>query len=859
MLMNLKHGVLRNFVYSPKTGFPKSIQFKNAFLVSLGLGFSGYMYGQNIGINTSGSNPDASAMLDIDAANKGLLIPRIALTGTSDATTIPTPANSLLVYNTSSTGGVTPGFYYNSGTSGAPVWTKLSTGATGPAGPTGPAGATGATGATGPAGPTGLLGNGTAAGNTTYWDGSAWVLSSANIYNNGGNVGIGVAPASEKLHVTSNIRADGSVMWGNSQTRTETRDDAGSQGTRSGYYETSVPAPAANWPVGATSWWHLLDVRHSNTGNNYAMQIAGSFFDQNLYFRKTNGSAATAWSRILTTADNTGFIQNQNAAAQTTANFWISGNGIVDGSIGIGGSSLTYKLNITGTGNVFGVDNSSSFASKNAAAAYETYLWPRWSDNVMYMNYGSSGLNLRDNGSSTAMFIDASRNVGIPTPTGYKLTVGGDLYVNGGWARVAGAQGIYWETYGGGWQMTDATWMRSYNTKAILATGGLAGYGNSVFGTTFTISPRLYANYDNIGGGGLMISDDGGIGDFNDAWLTLCSSQGLKIRHNTSASDILYLDMTNLGGTLADRYVNPSTNNYGYLGISGRGWYRMYSYGYNNPSRRELKRDIHPVEDNLADFVMADLEKMRPSFYKYKIEEDELIEGKETKFRANMHLGLIVDETPDYIQDDAFGGVDIYAVATLGVLGAKVNHAEIDEIKQAIGFDKPKKTVQDFGSVNVSNTEAWIAFSPEFIAELNGVIPVITITPTSDATYFIAEKTAKGFKVKVDSKSANGLISLDYIAMAKVTNDAVKTTEEQPIDPQLMNNLRVKEEVKQSIRTYWDEEPLRAKQREEEAAKEAIKVQQARKLEIEGNNSFAIPSNGPVKSESLPVQGPVQH
>jgi hypothetical protein len=32
------------------------------------------------------------------------------------------------------------------------------------------------------------------------------------------------------------------------------------------------------------------------------MQLAGSFFDQNLWFRKTNGSATTAWSRVLTTS-----------------------------------------------------------------------------------------------------------------------------------------------------------------------------------------------------------------------------------------------------------------------------------------------------------------------------------------------------------------------------------------------------------------------------------------------------------------------------------------------------------------------------------------------------------------------------
>lgn len=44
------------------------------------------------------------------------------------------------------------------------------------------------------------------------------------------------------------------------------------------------------------------------------------------------------------------------------------------------------------------------------------------------------------------------------------------IYAND-WFRVNGATGIYWQSYGGGWQMTDASWVRSYNNKGILTTG----------------------------------------------------------------------------------------------------------------------------------------------------------------------------------------------------------------------------------------------------------------------------------------------------------------------------------------------------------------------------------------------------
>jgi hypothetical protein len=81
-----------------------------------------------VGIGTNA--PNASAKLEINAAHKGLLIPRVTLTGSADATTILSPASSLLVYNTATINDVVPGYYYNNpGASGAPLWIRLNTGA----------------------------------------------------------------------------------------------------------------------------------------------------------------------------------------------------------------------------------------------------------------------------------------------------------------------------------------------------------------------------------------------------------------------------------------------------------------------------------------------------------------------------------------------------------------------------------------------------------------------------------------------------------------------------------------------------------------------------------------------------------
>lgn len=71
-----------------------------------------------LGIGTS--TPHASAMLEISSTNKGFLFPRITLTGTDDATTIPSPVTGLMVYNQATAGSgattVSPGVYYFDGT-----------------------------------------------------------------------------------------------------------------------------------------------------------------------------------------------------------------------------------------------------------------------------------------------------------------------------------------------------------------------------------------------------------------------------------------------------------------------------------------------------------------------------------------------------------------------------------------------------------------------------------------------------------------------------------------------------------------------------------------------------------------------
>lgn len=61
------------------------------------------------GIGTT--TPNASAKLEVYATNKGFLPPRLTLTSATDATTIVSPAEGLLVYNLGSIG-LQAGYYF---------------------------------------------------------------------------------------------------------------------------------------------------------------------------------------------------------------------------------------------------------------------------------------------------------------------------------------------------------------------------------------------------------------------------------------------------------------------------------------------------------------------------------------------------------------------------------------------------------------------------------------------------------------------------------------------------------------------------------------------------------------------------
>jgi hypothetical protein len=94
---------------------------KKFYLIALGL-FTAVGFAQVKVGGTPTVNPNA--MLEIEATNKGVLLPRVALVTTNDAAPLASHVQGMTVYNTASTPAgnnaparnrVEPGFYYNDG------------------------------------------------------------------------------------------------------------------------------------------------------------------------------------------------------------------------------------------------------------------------------------------------------------------------------------------------------------------------------------------------------------------------------------------------------------------------------------------------------------------------------------------------------------------------------------------------------------------------------------------------------------------------------------------------------------------------------------------------------------------------
>ncbi len=323
--------------------------------------------------------------------------------------------------------------------------------------PEGPTGATGTTGATG------LSSSGSSAGNTPYWNGSAWVVNSSTIYNDGGNVGINTSSPTNKLTVSGNSDIEGYLGIGTSNpsapldvlgvgtqgtaaftgTNNTTNINFGNDGTEDTYIRggktTSrvvindestgniiLGSSSCNVAIGTSTPSNRLTVSgNTDIEGNLGIGISNPTAILDVVGVGTQGTAAFAGTNNTTNinygADGTQdtYIRGGKTTSRVVINDESTGNIILGGSsslVGIGTSSPSYPLHIKNSSlNLLYLDGSGTAGSwlhlNNSSTGGTDW---RFISTGSGNGEGSGGLLFQSN-AGTRMFINSSGNVGIGT------------------------------------------------------------------------------------------------------------------------------------------------------------------------------------------------------------------------------------------------------------------------------------------------------------------------------------------------------------------------------------------------------------------------------------------------------------
>lgn len=139
---------------------------------------------------------------------------------------------------------------------------------------------------------------------------------------------------------------------------------------------------------------------------------------------------------------------------------------------------------------------------------------------------------------------------------GGDISTGGTMYSN--WFRSQGNTGWYSQTYGGGWYMSDPTWIRAYGNKSVYTTGEIRG------GT-------IHSTGDVEADGGVVVNAQVAIG-------AGCATKGVIAQASNGTGEVVMCKSgrwTAMGGGYTQFQIiqGPSTNGFTYsLATCPAGW-----------------------------------------------------------------------------------------------------------------------------------------------------------------------------------------------------------------------------------------------------------------------------------------------
>ena len=504
---------------------------------------------QNVGINSDGTAPATSAMLDVKSSTKGFLVPRMSATERGN---ISSPATGLLVYQTDGTAG----FYYYTGL----AWTLVGTGSgngtltdvTGTAPVVSSGGTTPAISIT--AASTGAAGSMSAADKIKL-DGIATAATNYTHPTGDGNLHVIATSTTNSGKVLTAGASAGSLSWTTPASGTVTSVTATSPIASTGGAAPVISlgtVPVANGGTGATTLTGYI-MGTGTTAMTASATIPAANISGNI-----SGNAANV----------TGTVAVANGGTGTTS-------ATVQGGVIYGSSTTVMASTVAGTSGQVLTSNgtsaptwSTSIGGNAATATSATNLTGGSAGTIAYqtaagatsqLTAGTSGYLLTSNGAAAPSWLST-----LPVANGGTGTTTGSITGTTALTFAAGGtnQNVTLTPSGTGYTLLNGNVGIGTTTPSVkLDARATSGDGALGIGTSS-------ATASTTGAGALRYStSSGGILEYSNgtAWNTLTStvtkstviaskSSAQTIIHNTSATVVGWTEIVDNNNTF-----NPST------------------------------------------------------------------------------------------------------------------------------------------------------------------------------------------------------------------------------------------------------------------------------------------------------------
>ena len=280
------------------------------------------------------------------------------------------------------------------------------------------------------AAPAGTISAGTQTGNTPYWNGTTWVTSSSNIFNNGGNVGIGTTTPSTKFDVigTSTFIGTNSIFsktdWSPSDKTVLSCELFGITGAPQYRFFSSLNSNYSD--IGQDSLGNFVVEQNDNPtivvnlngnvgiGTTTPLNKLSVVADSDTWAANFFGQSTSDMVRIGTSFGGVATIGANNNAGSAWTNLAINPGG---GNVGIGTSTpTTAKLVIAGAASTQGLDLSSTDQYANLRVIQNSNSSI---DKDLYIGYSSgvtSSLHLYSNNAETMTIKSGKAGIGTNNP-----------------------------------------------------------------------------------------------------------------------------------------------------------------------------------------------------------------------------------------------------------------------------------------------------------------------------------------------------------------------------------------------------------------------------------------------------------